>query len=77
MQYIVPILVILFLMVVCNKNVSMYISHILNNIFHLPHPGPNDIQGSCWCRRHEGPHKYTFGDYFNHLVNGEVEDKGR
>jgi len=49
------------------KNTAMFLSHILNNIFGLPHPGPNDIQGSCWCRRHEGPHKYTFQDYVQNL----------
>jgi len=40
-----------------------FISHMLNCLFKLPHPGPNDIQGPCGCREHEGPVKYTFGDY--------------
>lgn len=63
------IYIILGVLVFCalNRNTSMYLSHILNNIFKLPHPGPNDIQGSCWCRRHEGPHKYSFRDYIQHL----------
>jgi hypothetical protein len=65
---VIPVLVIIILMVVCNKNVAMYISHILNNIFGLPHPGPEDIQGSCWCRRHEGPEKYSFRDYIKHIL---------
>ena len=36
-----------------SKNAAMYCAHVLNTIFRLPHPGPNDAQGSCWCRRHE------------------------
>ena len=65
-----PLLLILFLMLACNGKVSMYISHTLNNLFSLPHPGPNDIQGSCWCRRHEGPHKYSFKDYLKYISTG-------
>ena len=44
-------------------------AHVLNIIFRLPHPGPNDIQGSCWCRKHEGPNKYTMGDCVRSLLN--------
>jgi len=29
------------------------ICHFLNNLFNLPHPGPNDKQGPCECRRNE------------------------
>ena len=38
-------------------------AHFLNNLFKLPHPGPNDPQGSCLCRRHEGKNKYSLMDY--------------
>jgi hypothetical protein len=62
-QYIYSIVIVLLLFVCLNGHVAMYVSHLLNNLFNLPHPGPNDIQGSCWCRRKEGPHKYTFKDF--------------
>jgi hypothetical protein len=67
-EFIIPLAVFVALMIGCSKNPSMYISHILNIVFRLPHPGPDDIQGSCWCRRHEGPHKYIFRDYINHIL---------
>ena len=44
-----------------------YLAHLLNNICKLPHPGPNDIQGACVCRTHEGRDKYTFRDYLRSL----------
>ncbi len=62
------LLLILGVLLALNPSVSMYVSHILNILFRLPHPGPNDIQGSCWCRRSEGPHKYTFADYIKNKV---------
>ena len=43
------------------------LAHFLNNVFDLPHPGPNDPQGACWCRKHEGRNKYTFTDYIKSL----------
>lgn len=49
------------------------IAHWLNILFNLPHPGPNDIQGACSCREHEGLNKYTFSDYLcslNHKLGG-------
>lgn len=64
------ILIIIMIICLSLKEPAMLISHILNIILRLPHPGPNDIQGSCWCRRHEGPHKYTFRDYFKHIMGG-------
>ena len=63
------LLLILGILLALNPSVSMYIAHILNVVFKLPHPGPNDIQGSCWCRRNEGPHKYTFTDYLTNKNN--------
>ena len=44
------------------------ISHILNVVFRLPHPGPDAIQGPCGCREHEGSPKYTFRDYLRSLI---------
>lgn len=44
-----------------------YLAHLLNLLFHLPHPGPNDIQGSCSCREKEGSNKYSFSDYVKSL----------
>ena len=44
------------------------IAHILNYVCKLPHPGPNDIQGPCGCREHEGPIKYSFTDYINKCI---------
>lgn len=67
-EYLIPLGVIVLLMIGCNSNVSMLISHWLNNLLGLPHPGPEDVQGSCWCRRHEGPHKYTFQGYLKSLL---------
>ena len=55
--------IVVGLMLAFNDKVCMKGAHILNNIFNLPHPGPNDRQGACWCRRHEGPNKYSFSDY--------------
>lgn len=46
------VLSILFFLMVSTRYASK-IAHFLNNIFHLPHPGPNDQQGSCSCREHE------------------------
>lgn len=45
-----------------------FIAHWLNVLFKLPHPGPNDIQGACSCREHEGPNKYSFIDYLRDLT---------
>lgn len=61
---IVAVLCLLF-----SDNVAMIVSHWLNIVFKLPHPGPNDIQGTCWCRRHEGKSKYTFSDYIRSLFH--------
>lgn len=47
------------------------IAHILNTIFKLPHPGPNDLQGACSCREHEGKNKYSFKDYLKSVFKGE------
>lgn len=63
LDIIIPTLVIVGLMLAFNDKVCMKTAHVLNNIFKLPHPGPSDRQGACWCRRHEGPNKYTFTDY--------------
>ena len=62
METLVPILVIILF-----AKADM-VAHVLNIIFRLPHPGPNDIQGSRWCRKHEGPAKYTFGDYVSSIL---------
>lgn len=52
------------------------VSHLLNNLFKLPHPGPEDIQGPCGCRENEGPCKYSFSDYLKHVtLGGESEVK--
>lgn len=55
--------------ILIHPNGSAYIAHLLNNLFNLPHPGPEDIQGSCYCRQHEGPNKYTFKDYINYVLS--------
>lgn len=55
--------------IIISEKPCMLISHALNVVFRLPHPGPDDIQGSCWCRRHEGPNKHTFQDYVSHLLS--------
>lgn len=65
------IILTLLLLALMLLQYGSYIAHILNNIFNLPHPGPNDIQGSCSCREHEGPNKYTFSQY----VNQSIEEK--
>jgi len=66
-DFIASLIIVCLLILSFNKNVTMYIAHLLNNLFKLPHPGPNDIQGPCWCRRNEGPCKYTFIDFIKNL----------
>lgn len=64
------IVFMLILLVSFNDKACMFLAHILNNNFDLPHPVPDDIQGTCWCRRHEGKSRYTCTDYILYLVNG-------
>ena len=52
-----------------SKNTCMLLAHFLNNVSGLPHPGPDDIQGACWCRRHEGTNRYSFLDYVNNVLD--------
>jgi hypothetical protein len=63
LDIIIPLGILIGLMLVFNDKFCMKTAHFLNNLFNLPHPGPNDRQGACWCRRHEGPNKYNFTDY--------------
>lgn len=69
LDIIILLVMVGILAIAFSENASMLLSHVLNIVFRLPHPGPNDIQGSCWCRRHEGPSKYSFRDYINHLMS--------
>lgn len=62
MDIIFPVVVIILLVK------ADMVGHVLNKILRLPCPGPNDIQGSCWCRKHEGPSKYTFSDYVSSIL---------
>jgi hypothetical protein len=63
LDYVIPFFVLIVLMI--GTKYAAIISHWLNNLFNLPHPGPNDIEGSCSCREHEGPNHYSFKDYIN------------
>jgi len=67
LEYILLILIVGLLVLSTSDRACMIISHYLNIICRLPHPGPNDIQGACWCRRYEGLNKHTFGDYCRSL----------
>lgn len=68
MEGLILLVLLVGIVLATSEKACMLISHGLNVIFRLPHPGPNDIQGSCWCRRHEGPSRYKFSDYINHLL---------
>ena len=65
MSIILPLITGVVIFLLFTDKPMMLLAHGLNTLFKLPHPGPNDIQGCCWCRRHEGPPKYTFSDYLN------------
>ncbi len=68
-ETVISLVAIVGLILACSSKACMLISHSLNVVFRLPHPGPDDIQGSCWCRRYEGPNKHTFQDYVSHLLS--------
>jgi hypothetical protein len=68
MHYIFIIFCFSIGMLLANQKVLMLLAHLLNNLLDLPHPGPEDPQGACWCRRHEGKNKYSFTDYLKLVV---------
>lgn len=57
------IVVIVMVGLIYLDNNASYIAHILNNIFGLPHPGPKDRVGACYCREHEGQNEWSFVEY--------------
>lgn len=69
---ILQVLLILLLLVAFNGKACMFLAHILNNILNLPHPGPEDIQGTCWCRRHEDKNKYSLMEYVLCLIERNI-----
>jgi len=68
---ILGVAVVLGLVLAASENACMLLAHGLNTLFRLPHPGPDDIQGTCWCRRHEGPNRHSFVDYVNNVLGRE------
>ena len=71
---IISLIILIALMIIFSDTFAMLLAHGLNNLFKLPHPGPNDIQGTCWCRRQEGPRKHTFRNYLKHLAGRAQHD---